>query len=49
MISGIEGSVGSPLLVIDGNEVEWNEFWQMLSTYDGFNFKLEHFDKTEEQ
>ncbi len=47
--SNSEGDREHPLLVIDGKEVEWNEFGQMLSTYEGFNFKLEIFDKTEEK
>ena len=46
---GIEGSVGSPMVVIDGKEIEWHEFGRMLSSYEGFNFKLEIFDKTEEK
>jgi len=44
-----EGDRGRPLLVIDGKEIEWHEFGRMLSTYEGFNFKLEIFDKTEEK
>jgi len=39
----------NPLLVIDGKEICWNEFGKMLSTFEGFNFKLEIFDKTEEK
>jgi len=39
----------NPLLVIDGKEICWSEFGKMLSTYEGFNFKLEIFDKTEEK
>jgi hypothetical protein len=37
------------MLVIDGKEIEWIEFGKMLSTYEGFNFKLDIFDKTEEK
>jgi len=44
-----EGDRERPLLVIDGKEIEWHEFGQMLSTYEGFNFKLDIFDKTEEK
>ena len=47
--SGSEGSVGGAMVVIDGKEIEWYEFGRMLSTYEGFNFKLEIFDKTEEK
>lgn len=38
-----------PVLVIDGKEISWRQFGRMLSTFDGFNFKLEIFDKTEEK
>lgn len=37
-----------PLIVIDGKEISWNEFGQMLMTYEGFNFKLEIFDRSED-
>ena len=47
--SGNDGPNENPLLVIDGKEIEWHEFGKMLSIYEGFNFKLEIFDKTEEK
>ena len=37
-----------PLIVIDGREISWSEFGQMLMTYEGFNFKLEIFDRSDE-
>jgi hypothetical protein len=37
-----------PLIVIDGKEIRWDEFGRMLMTYEGFNFKLEIFDRSEE-
>jgi len=37
-----------PLIVIDGKEISWNQFGQMLMTYEGFNFKLETFDMIDE-
>jgi hypothetical protein len=37
-----------PLIVIDGKEISWSKFGQMLMTYEGFNFKLEIFDRSEE-
>ena len=37
-----------PLIVIDGKEISWRQFGQMLMTYEGFNFKLEIFDKSDE-
>jgi hypothetical protein len=38
----------TPLLVIDGREVSWNEFGRMISGFEGFQFKLEIRDKSEE-
>ena len=37
-----------PLIVIDGKEISWSQFGQMLMTYEGFNFKLEVYDKSDE-
>lgn len=37
-----------PLIVIDGKEIKWDEFGRMLMTYEGFNFKLEIFDRSDE-
>ncbi len=37
-----------PLIVIDGKEIRWDEFGRMLMTYEGFHFKLEIFDRSEE-
>ena len=37
-----------PLIVIDGKEISWNQFGRMLMTYEGFNFKLEIFDRSED-
>jgi hypothetical protein len=36
------------LIVIDGKGIKWDEFGRMLMTYEGFNFKLEIFDKRDE-
>lgn len=38
----------TPLLVIDGKEISWEEFGRMIMTYEGFNFRLVIFDKSEE-
>jgi len=38
-----------PLLVIDGKEIPWHEFGKMLMTYEGFNFRLDIFDRVEEK
>lgn len=42
------GASGPPLLVIDGKSLSWDEFGRMLMTYEGFNFRLEIFDRSEE-
>jgi hypothetical protein len=38
-----------PCLVIDGKELSWHEFGRMLMTYEGFDFKLEIFERSEEK
>ena len=38
-----------PCLVIDGKELSWHEFGRMLMTYEGFHFKLEIFESSEEK
>jgi hypothetical protein len=38
-----------PCLVIDGKELSWHEFGKMLMTYEGFHFKLDIFEGTEER
>jgi hypothetical protein len=37
-----------PLLVIDGREISWDDFGRCLMTFEGFQFKLEIRDKSEE-
>jgi len=37
-----------PLLVIDGQEVDWDQFGRMLMSYEGAQFKLTIADKSEE-
>lgn len=34
-----------PLIVIDGKELNWEDFGRMLLTFEGFNFKLEIFER----
>lgn len=41
-----DGSV--PLLIIDGREITWDELGRMLMTYEGWQFKLDIRDKSEE-
>ena len=38
----------APLLVIDGREFTWDELGRMLMTFEGWQFKLEIRDKSEE-
>jgi hypothetical protein len=38
----------TPLLIIDGREVTWDEFGRMLMTCEGWQFKLEIRDQSEE-
>jgi hypothetical protein len=37
-----------PLIVIDGREIPWEDFGRMLMTFEGWQFKLEIRDKSEE-
>jgi hypothetical protein len=37
-----------PLIVIDGKELSWEDFGRMLMTFEGFNFKLEIFERHDE-
>lgn len=44
-----EGQDGRlPLLVIDGQEINWDQFGRMLMSYEGWQFKLTMGDKSEE-
>lgn len=36
----------TPLLVIDGREISWDEFGRMLMTFEGWQFKLEIVDRS---
>jgi hypothetical protein len=37
-----------PLVVVDGREITWEEFGRMLMTFEGWQFKLEIRDISEE-
>ncbi|MBI3054588.1 MAG: hypothetical protein HYY77_11200 [Betaproteobacteria bacterium] len=37
-----------PLLVIDGRDVSWEEFGRMLMTFEGWQFRLEIGDRSDE-
>ena len=41
-----EGRV--PLMIVDGREITWEEFGQMLMSREGWQFKLEIFDRSDE-
>jgi hypothetical protein len=38
-----------PLLVIDGNAVTWDKFGRILMTFEGWQFKIEIYDPSEER
>jgi len=38
-----------PLLIVDGKPVTWEELGRMVSPYEGFRFRLEIFDFSEER
>jgi hypothetical protein len=43
-----EGNANTRLLVIDGQKITWEEFDRCLMPFEGFQFKLEVCDKSEE-
>jgi len=43
---GTEGS--EPYVVIDGREISWEYFGRMLTTFEGWQFKLDIYDSSEE-
>ena len=43
-----EGSGDTPLLIIDGREMSWEDFGRCLMSFEGFQFKLEVRDMSEE-
>lgn len=45
---GEDGPGESPILVVDGRELSWEEFGRLLSGYEGWQFKLEIADRTDE-
>jgi hypothetical protein len=44
----LESQDRAPMLVIDGREISWDQFGQMLMTFEGWQFKLEIKDPSEE-
>jgi hypothetical protein len=37
-----------PMLIIDGREISWDQFGRMVATFEGWQFKLEFRDRSEE-
>jgi hypothetical protein len=44
--SDLYGLTRQPVLVIDGREVSWEQFGEMLLSFEGFQFKLQIVDKS---
>ena len=42
------GAERVPVMVVDGREISWEDFGQMLMTFEGWQFKLEIRDISEE-
>ena len=38
----------TPLVVVDGREISWEDFGRMLMTFEGWQFKLDISDPSEE-
>ncbi len=43
-----DSSSEMPVVVIDGQNISWNDFGEMVMTYEGFNFRMDLVDRTEE-
>ena len=37
-----------PSVVVDGQEISWEEFGRMISSFEGWQFKLEILDRSDE-
>lgn len=44
----MDDSIETPLIIIDGKKISWKEFGKMLMTFEGFNFKLQIYDPSDE-
>jgi len=40
--------IRTPCVVVDGQEISWEEFGRMLSSFEGWQFKLEILDRSDE-
>lgn len=43
-----DDSIETPLIVVDGKKIPWEEFGRMLMPFEGFNFKLQIYDPSDE-
>jgi len=43
-----DSSSRTPVVVIDGQNISWKELGEMIMTYEGFNFRLDLIDRSEE-
>jgi hypothetical protein len=46
--SDLYGATPLPMMVIDGREVSWEQFGEMLMSFEGFQFKLQIIDKSKD-
>jgi len=46
--SDVNELIHSPVVVIDGKEFSWKELGEMVMAYEGFNFRLDMIDRSEE-
>lgn len=37
------------MLAFDGKPITWEQFGEMMMTYEGFSFRLEVYDRSEER
>jgi hypothetical protein len=44
----LHGATPLPMMVIDGREVSWDQFGEMLMSFEGFQFKLQIIDKSKD-
>ncbi len=46
--SDLDGQTDGPVVVIDGRSISWDELGRMVAAYEGFQFKLELKDLSDE-
>jgi hypothetical protein len=46
--TGMDDSIETPLIVVDGKKIPWKDFGRMLMTFEGFNFKLQLYDPSDD-